>query len=217
MLRFGPDDGPVVIIIPALFEEHNRTRNLAVAIARGLERLGLASLLPDLPGQAESVVPTEAATLDDWRSAVKSLSEAQLAARPVLLASLRGGAIMDSVASVSGVWRLSPIAGRQVLSDLQRAQSVFGGQDREPGPASAPIMLVGNAIGWPLFSALKDDAALSEPPVRLRTVRLESDPAPADARYPGAPLWRRAEPGSDTALAHLLTADIADWVRTCVG
>lgn len=218
MLRFGPDDGPVVIFIPALFEEHNRTRHLAVAIARGLERLGLASLLPDLPGQGESVVPTQAATLDSWRHAVKSLSAARLAVRPVVLASLRGAAIVDSVAGLSGVWRLSPVTGRAMLTDLQRAEAVSGRRDVASfRPGDPPIGLVGNLIAWPLYSTLLADDALTEPPAPLRTVRLNSDPAPADARYPGAPLWRRSEPGSDPTLAKLLAADIADWVRTCVG
>lgn len=221
-MRFGPggagDTGPVVIILPALFEEHNRTRSLAVAIARELEQAGLASLLPDLPGQGESVMPTEAATLDRWRSAVKGLSEAQLAVRPVLLASLRGGAIVDSVAGLTGVWRLSPVTGRAVLTDLQRAEAVSGRRDFASfGPGEPPVSLVGNLIGWPLYSALLADEALTEPSAPLRTVRLESDPAPADAHYPGAPLWRRSEPGNDPALAALLATDIADWVRTCVG
>lgn len=216
MLRFGPSTGPVVMMLLPLFEEHNRTRTFAVTICRALADLGLASVLPDLPGQGESLVPTEQATLGDWRIAVKSLSEAQSANRPVFLASLRGGAITDGVASASGTWRLSPISGSAMLLDLQRAEIVNGKHDwRTFGPDSPPITLAGNAIGWPLFAALLEDETLVEAQLPLRTVRLESDPAPADIKFAGAPLWRRSEPGDDPTLAALLAADIAAWVRAC--
>jgi hypothetical protein len=54
-----------------------------------------------------------------------------------------------------------------------------------------------------------------DPP--LRTVRLDTDPKPADRHVPGIPLWRRAEPDNDPALAALLADDIADWIATCEG
>ena len=50
-----------------------------------------------------------------------------------------------------------------------------------------------------------------------RTVRLDTDPQPADRHVPGTPLWRRAEPGNDPALAVLLADDIADWIARCAG
>ncbi len=218
MLRFGPDTGPVVVMLLPLFEEHNRTRAFAVTICRALAAMSVASLVPDLPGQGESVLATQSATLADWRNAVKSLSEAQGAVRPVFMASMRGGAVADSVAGVCGVWRLSPITGYAVLADLQRAQSIGGEPNLSmSGPDSPPVNLVGNLIGWPLFNELLNDDVLREALAPLRTVRLESDPAPADIKFPGAPLWRRAEPGNDGALAQLLAADIADWVLACGG
>ena len=51
----------------------------------------------------------------------------------------------------------------------------------------------------------------------MRTVRLESDAKPADAKLPGSPLWRRAEPDNDIALAMALADDIAAWIRQCEG
>ena len=65
----GPDTGPVAVVALPLFEEANRTRAFAVTICRALAKRGVASVLPDLPGQGESLVPTEAARLPDWRSA----------------------------------------------------------------------------------------------------------------------------------------------------
>lgn len=220
MLRFGPADGPVVIMLPALFEEHNRTRAFAVTICRALADRGVASVLPDLPGQGESVVATKNATLAGWRQAIRSLLEAQSGLNRVLVASIRGGAVLDNVSTASGVWRLSPIAGQKVLSDLQRADWLGRDVNRKDklksfGPDSPPTVLVGNAISFPLFAALLLDEDLSEPTVKRRTVRLESDPAPADVKFPGVPLWRRSEPGNDPALAALLADDLADWVRRC--
>lgn len=213
MLRFGPADGPVVIMLPGLFEEYNRTRSFAVTICRMLADCGVASVLPDLPGQGESLVPTQDVTLDDWRDAIRSVLEAQGALNPVLIASMRGGSIIHSETGVCGHWRLSPITGQTVLRDLMRTQAVTG--DTPAGLADQTIEVAGNVISRPLADALEAD--VDRPPFQapLRTIRLQSDPAPADLKLPGAPLWRRAEPGNDPALAALLADDLTDWVRRC--
>ena len=52
-------------------------------------------------------------------------------------------------------------------------------------------------------------------PAPARTVRLVGDPRPADRAIEASPLWRRAEPGNDLALAALLADDIAEWVAHC--
>ena len=41
LLHFGPAEGPVVVAVPALFEEANRTRALLVAVLRGLAERGI--------------------------------------------------------------------------------------------------------------------------------------------------------------------------------
>ncbi|OQW73822.1 MAG: hypothetical protein BVN33_09285 [Proteobacteria bacterium ST_bin13] len=216
MMRFGPDSGPVVIMLLPLFEEHNRTRTFAVTICRALADLGVASVLPDLPGQGESLAPTDQATLEIWRDGVTGVVQAELVRRRVYLASFRAGAVLDGNEAAAGVWRLSPITGQTALADLQRAETVSGKRDWDAlGPEDAPVQLAGNAIGWPLYTALRADAVLIEPQAPHRTVRLESDPATADIKFPGAPLWRRAEPGNDPTLARALASDIADWVRSC--
>lgn len=213
MLRFGPAGGPVVVMLPALFEEHNRTRSFAVTICRALAERGVASVLPDLPGQGESVVETQDATLDDWRDAVGSLVAAQRTRNLVLLASVRGGSIVHSDAGVSGHWWLSPITGQTVLRDLMRAQAVAG--NVPDGQSDEAIEVAGNVISRTMADALEAHTNFSPVQAPVRTLRLESDPAPADLKLPGTPLWRRAEPGNDPALAALLADDLADWVRRC--
>ncbi len=214
MLRFGPAGGPVVVMLPALFEEHNRTRSFAVTICRMLADRGVASVLPDLPGQGESMMPTQDATLDGWRDALKSVVEAQRALNPVLVASMRGGSIVNSEDGVCGHWRLSPITGQTLLRDLMRAQAVAG--DDLVGQGDQTIEAAGNVISRVMADALAANVVFGPTSAPLRTIRLESDPAPADLKLPGVPLWRRAEPGNDPALAGLLADDLADWVRQCV-
>lgn len=213
MLRFGPAGGPVVVMLPALFEEHNRTRAFAVTICRALADRGAASILPDLPGQGESLVPTQNATLGGWRDALRNLIEAQGALNPVIVASMRGGSIVCSEAGVCGHWRLSPITGQTLLRDLMRAQAVAG--DDLAGQGDQTIEAVGNVISRAMADALETHVAFGPTCAPLRTIRLESDPAPADLKLPGGPLWRRAEPGNDPALAALLADDLANWVRQC--
>lgn len=220
MLRFGPadTDGAVVLLLLPLFEEHNRTRAFAVTLLRSLSDLGMGSALIELPGQGESMVPTEQATLEAWRLAARSAVAAQGAVRPVHLASMRGSAIVDSAPGTSSVWRLAPVPGSAVLNDLMRAEAVSGRRNWDSFTIdSPPARLIGNPIDWALFDGLRADTALVTPPVPLRTVRLESDPAAADVKYPGTPLWRRSEPGNDSALAAVLAQDLADWVRQCAG
>ncbi len=215
MLRFGSDTGPVVVMLPALFEEHNRTRAFTVAICRALAEQNVATLLPDLPGQGESVMPTQDATLDHWRDAVLALVQAQCAIRPVMIAAMRGGAMIDDVLGVSGHWRLSPITGQVVIRDLTRGALVQSGTTA--APAGDLVEAAGNLINRNLFDALQADVMLHEVAAPLRTIRLESDPAPADLKLPGAPLWRRAEPGNDLSLAMALAQDLAAWSHKCAG
>lgn len=213
MLRFGPAGGPVVVMLPGLFEEHNRTRAFAVTICRMLADRGVASVLPDLPGQGESVMPTQDARLDGWRAALRSVVEAQRALNPVLVASMRGGSIVYSEPGISGFWRLSPTTGQIIFRDLMRARAVAGDDLAEQGDQT--IEAAGNVIGRAMADALEAHVEFETTITPLRTIRLESDPAPADLKLPGVPLWRRAEPGNDAALAARLADDLADWVRQC--
>ena len=218
MHRFGSDAGPVVIMLLPLFDEYNRTRTFGMAIARALADLGVASVLPDLPGQGESEVPTERATVEAWQQALGAVIAGHAAVRPPHLAVMRGAAVLDSATGIKSVWRLAPIPGRAVLNDLRRAEAVSGRKDWAAfGLDSPPANLVGNELGWPLYAALEAQTALEAREVPLRTVRLDSDPAVADLKLPGPPLWRRAEPGHDAVLALRLAHDLADWVRQCEG
>jgi hypothetical protein len=192
MLRFGPADGPVVVAALPLFEEANRTRAFVVTILRMLAERGIASALPDLPGTGESLVPTAEAS-------IAAMREAFAAVRGDYTLAIRSGALLDA-GERRGRWHLAP-QGPELLRELSRIQ-----HSGEAGD------FAGNVISRAMLSEIDYFR-----PARARTVRFDSDPNPADLRLPGAPLWRRAEPDNDPALAALLADDIAAWVRRCEG
>lgn len=229
MLRFGPETGPVVVVALPLFEEANRTRTVAVTMCRALAKRGVASVLPDLPGQGESPVTTGELTLATiqlgFAAAVEHLSRETR--RPYAVA-VRSGAMAVADARTLGRWYLSPVSGPGLLDELGRilmAAHREGDADtlrnidrlEEIGPT---LEIAGNRIGTDLLRQLARDVGddpLNGPGVAARVVRLDTDRADADRHVPGPPLWRRAEPGNDPALAALLANDIADWIAHCDG
>ena len=48
-----------LMILPPLFDEHNKLRRPIVSVMRRLDRAGIDSVLPDLPGCNESPAPLE--------------------------------------------------------------------------------------------------------------------------------------------------------------
>lgn len=193
MVRFGPPEGPVVVAALPLFEEANRTRTFMVTILRALADRGIASVLPDVPGQGESMVPTEQATLAAMRDA--------LAAVPGRYSfAIRSGALLDTAAR-KGRWHLSPQQGPELLRELARMR-VAGGSDDFGGNCLSPALLaeLEQAETGPAFVA-----------------RLETEARPADAKLAGSPLWRRAEPDNDIGLADRIAGQLAAWIRACEG
>ena len=216
-LRITPTGTPraTILFAPPLFEEANRTRRTLVLAMRALAADGFATLLPDLPGQNESLVLLEQVDLASWQSA---LAEAAAAIDgPLIIASLRGGALIDHHAKAAAWWRLAPVGGASLLRTLMRARVAA---DREAGLASsldslqteaatAPLLLAGNRLSPTMTAQL--GSAETQPVASLRAVTLGSG---ADA-IAGTPLWLRAEPGEDTAMAKAIAADIAAWSTIC--
>lgn len=211
MLRFGPATGPVVVAALPLFEEANRTRALLVAMLRALAMRGIAGVLPDLPGQGESELPTSQATLAAMRSAFAAAARVAAAGdRPVHGIALRSGALVDGGAALRSRWHLSPVGGPDLLADLARLRRAAG---QEGGwEDGAPVEVAGNLISPVLAAELADIEDASAP---RRVVRLDTDPRPADRTLAGAPSWRRSEPTADPVLAQSLADDIARWIASC--
>ncbi|NJS14656.1 MAG: hypothetical protein HC788_08705 [Sphingopyxis sp.] len=215
-LRLGPADAAArVLFIPPLFEEANRTRRTIVMAMRALSARGIASLLPDLPGQNDSLVATADVDLSHWRCALTNQGIGE--ASPLFVASIRSGALMDDAVAAAGYWRLVPVAGANLLRTLLRARVA---SDRERGietsvdqliaeAASAPLRLAGNLLSPTMISQLH--AAEPTPLTPLRSVTLGNG---AD-QIAGSPLWLRAEPGEDFAMAEAMAKDISAWIATC--
>lgn len=216
MLRFGPATGPVVIVALPLFEEANRTRAFAVSILRVLADRGIAGALPDLPGQGESLLPTHEATLGSLQGGFAAAAD-KLAA-PVFSLAIRSGALLDGAPALTGRYHLSPMSGADLRRELTRARQASSRESGEPfdptaiDSATEPVELAGNRIGPQLLRELTDAVPVT---IAARTVRLETDAKPADAKLTGSPLWRRAEPDNDLAFAKRVADDIAAWIATC--
>lgn len=203
MMRMGAADAPAILFVPPLFEEINRTRALIADVMRRLAALGHGCWLPDLSGTGESLRALGDVRWSDWRHDVMSAAAyvTEKTGKP-LVASLRGGALLDDAAGARGWWRFAPADGAALTRDMVRA-----------GLAGVEW------AGYAPSDELKADLAAAAPAALapLRTVRLATDRAEADARIDGPALWRRSEPGSSAELAEALAADLHAWSRTCAG
>jgi len=227
MLRFGPATGPVIVAALPLFEEANRTRTFLVTILRALAERGIASALPDIPGQGESLVPTESLSFLRMQegfeyAAAKILDEG----RKVFAAGIRSGCLLDAYALASGRWHFAPCDGSDLVRELKRIKEASTGQKQgeywyfsegAPVDVEPPVEVAGNLILPDLITDIALKTPFDEPGIPRRVVRHETDARAADLKVPGAPLWRRAEPDNDPVLAELLAEDIAAWVRACEG
>ncbi len=168
-------------------------------MARTLEKQGFGLTFPDLCGMGESERDMAGVRLADWRAdATAAIAEV----RPVVIASIRGGALLDDGGPARGWWRFAPETGARIVRDLRRTQL-----------AGDTGLYAGHRLSDAFLGEV--EGALPGPVTPLRTVRLESDATEADGKVAGSPLWRRAEPGEDAGLSAALAADLADWARQC--
>lgn len=203
LMRVGTVDAPAILFVPPLFEEMNRTRALLVSVMRRLAAQGFGCWLPDLSGTGESERDLSEVGWDDWRHDVTSAAAylTEKAKKP-LVASLRGGALLDDGAAGLGWWRFAPVDGLALQRDMVRA-------------GLAGVEWAGYAPSDALKAGLA--GATQKEVAPLRTVRLDTDAQPADLKVDGPALWRRSEPGMSDALADALARDLAEWSRACGG
>lgn len=224
MLRWGPASGPKVVVALPLFEEANRTRAFAASICRALEGLGVGSIVPDLPGQGESLVVTERMRLADLRAAFAAVPGGGNV-------TVRSGALV--VGGERPCWMFSPQTGTELLRELKRiGGGALTGERTEVAGNLLSRALLDDLAADTLPGVRSDtittrfeerDAPQSCPSMDVglhrgkadRIVRLASDSGAADCKVDGAPLWRRAEPDDDLAFAQILANDIAQWITGC--
>lgn len=215
-MGFGGSDRPAIVLLPPLFDEANRMRRTLVLTMRALAQAGHNCLLPDLPGQGDSMLPTRDATLPLWREALADLAASEPG--PLLVASWRGGALIDDAAAHAvGWWRMAPLAGASIVRTMMRTR-IAG--DKEAGrqtsvdqlrslAALGPIELAGHSLSAEMIDALEQ--ATPAPLSRLRSVTVGQ----GEGQIAGSALWLRAEPGEDAAMALAMAKDISAWSIAC--
>lgn len=203
LMRIGAADAPALLFVPPLFEEMNRTRALLAGVMRRLAAAGFSCWLPDLSGTGESERELSDVAWNDWRHDVTAAAAYVVgkAGKP-LIASLRGGVLLDDGAAARGWWRFAPADGLALQRDMIRA-GLAGVEWAGYVPS--------DALKAGLAGATPQDVA------PLRTVRLDTDAQPADLKVDGPALWRRSEPGTSDDLADALAADLAAWSGQCAG
>jgi pimeloyl-ACP methyl ester carboxylesterase len=201
-MAIGSPHNPPILFLPPLFEELNRTRALIADVMRRVAARGYGCWLPDLPGTGESERRLETIGWEQWREAAAAAA-VQLArgGKLAAVASIRGGCLLDDVVPANCGWRFAPVVGASLTRDLIRAGLTSGGGSAGYSPAEMLLRPMERAV-----------TAEIDP---LRTIRLESDPAEADLKVRGLPLWRRAEPETSAELAARLADDLLDWVGQC--
>jgi hypothetical protein len=210
MMRIGAADAPPILLIAPLFEELNRTRALIAALMRNLAAQGYGCWLPDLPGTGESERPLEEVSWALWRDAARSAGAFVSASggRSPVVASLRGGCLIDEAVPAPRYWRFAPAEGASLARDLFRSSLVAATEQKQD---------VSDLAGYPVPTHLLDDLGKSfpHPLENVRYVRLESDRADADLKVAGPALWRRSEPGTSPPLAEALANDLPSWCERC--
>jgi hypothetical protein len=195
-----------LLVLPALFDEANKTRHLMVETLRRLDGAGIDCFLPDLPGCNESLALLDAQTLAGWRAAAAAAAKHFGATH---LLTIRASAILAPPALPG--WRYAPTGGASALRALLRARVVSA---REAGEnvtsdglleagRSAGLDLAGYRIGAALIREL--EGAMLPDSGRLADI--------AQATIGGAAPWLRAEPDFEPAQADALAAVLALGLR----
>ena len=191
-----------LLIVPALFEEQNRTRRLLVQTLRLLDAAGIDGFLPDLPGCNESLQDFERQSLNAWRLAMLDAAR-QFGATEVL--AVRGGALVLPAHLPGHV--LEPVSGASLLRRLLRARIVALREDGEHASIDDllergredGLTLAGYHFNPAMIAGLEGALPAHEGQRTILLAELGGGPA----------LWSRAEPGEDAQQAAALARIVA--------
>ncbi|WP_284125645.1 hypothetical protein [Parerythrobacter aestuarii] len=207
---FGKDRKHRLLVIPPLFDEHNKLRHQLVEVMYRLDLSGIDSVLPDLPGWNESTQPLPAQSLESWREAIKA---AVVHFKPTRFLAVRAGTLLVPI-GLPG-WDYAATSGRQVLRGMVRARMIAAKEAGRDETSDAlmelarreGVELAGWHLGAPMVRQL-EEAEPGESPIRTRIDQ---------ATVGGKPLWLRAEPDDDPEQADAVAAIIAIAVDSAGG
>lgn len=194
-----------LLIVPALFDEANRTRRMIVDTMRLLDAAGIDSFLPDLPGCNESRQQFAAQSLHGWRIAMQ---HAARHFRATCVLTIRGGVLVMPQTLPGIVYE--PAKGPNILRQLLRARTIAAREaGRHEDAASlleqgrtAGLELAGYRFGASLIAGLED----ALPQIESQRIILQGEVGG------GGGLWLRAEPAAapeqSASLARLIAAEM---------
>lgn len=190
-----------VLVLPAWFDESNKLRHFTVEAMRELASVGIASVLPDLPGCNESTAPLSGEDLQSWRLCADAAAK-HFGCTHVL--AIRAGA---NIAPDLPGWAYAPLAAKSALRGLLRARIIAS---KEAGRAENrdDLLAAGMAEGLDLAGYRIGANMVSQ----MSETGLENAPTLTPIAQPdlgGAGLWLRAEPEHDPAQANTLAKIIA--------
>lgn len=186
-VTFDSDRKNRLLVLPALFDESNKMRHFTVEVMRLLDKAGWDSVLPDFPGQNESLTALNSQSLSDWKEAASQCA-AWFNASHVL--TFRASAAL-APADLSG-WRYAATSGASQLRGMLRGRVIASrelgqqeGRDSllEQGKSEG-LELAGYSLGASMIEQLA--AASTLPETQHKTI--------AQSALGGGGLWLRAEP-----------------------
>jgi hypothetical protein len=191
-----------VLIAPALFDEANRMRRLTAEVMRRLDKSGIDSFLPDLPGCNESTQDLALVEPEDWRMALDAAARHFNATH---LLAVRGGGLV-APAKLPG-WLYAPIKGANLVRTMIRARVIAA---REAGREESAETLLAQGLqmgidlaGWSLSGEMLRQLQDALPTARDNLAVIDQE------TIGGGGLWLRAEPDENSAQADALAAVIA--------
>ena len=191
-----------LLVIPPLFEEHNKLRHQLVEVMRRLDLSGIDSVLPDMPGWNESAEPLAEQTLRGWRT-MMAAAAGHFRATHVL--AVRGGGLLLPE-GLPG-WLYGPVAGQRLLRAMLRARTVAAreaGREENVDGLSETARAEGIELaGWSLGAAMFTELEAAAKPAPQSVTMIEQ------STVGGSPLWLRAEPDDDPEQADALAAIVA--------
>lgn len=197
LVRQGEGSGDSLLIIPPLFDEHNKMRRQIALIMRRFAEDQVDTQLPDLPGWNESLQPLRSQSLAFWRAAI---AEAARFLDVTGIVAIRSGALL-APEGFRG-WLYEPQSGARLLRGMIRGRIIANKEAGSPQTSdeisahgrNEGVTLAGWPIGAEMFREL-ESAEIS--PSEGHTIIEQS-------LIGGQALWLRAEAGEDAAQANAL-------------
>ncbi|MCK0128241.1 hypothetical protein [Erythrobacter sp. F6033] len=198
-------DGAVarILVIPPLFDEHNKLRRQLAEVMRRLAENEITCVLPDLPGWNESIRPLDQQSLELWKACIKNAAQNFEITH---FLAVRSGAIL--LPETATGWSYAPQSGAKLLRGMLRARTIAS---KEAGKVETldGLAEIGRAegvvlAGWPLNATLYRELEKAEPLQTQTIVTIEQ------SLVGGSGLWLRAEPDEAPSQADALATAILE-------